>query len=192
MKKLIQIPLLLFLFITHNIIFAQSTPNGTDVSSEVNNNVPVLTDDQIRAINRRQVLEFPNVVKVDEPTHTYNCHGYAWIKYDGGGDYWLNSPGDDLFWLDNSYVQTSNTTGEGLRVSYQGDHSAVTTSTPGQCISKWGRWGRYIHNTTNVLIDYLPSSPLTYYGRCVNLQNMTYDWGNTVNTVNFVSSGGTM
>jgi hypothetical protein len=73
-------------------------------------------------------------------------------------------------------VQTSNTTGEGLRVSYQGDHSAVTTSTPGVCISKWGRWGRYIHNTTNVHPDYLPNNPLTYYGRCVNLQNMTYDW----------------
>ncbi len=191
MKKLIKISLLLFLFICHSIAFAQTTPNGTNVSGHVNY-YPELTQNEIDWINNEQQNVYPNVIKIGEPTYTYNCHGNAWIRYDGGGDYWLTTPGDDQFWLDNSYVQTSNTTGEGLRVSYQGDHSAVTTSTPGVCSFKWGPWGRYIHNTTNVPSLYQPNNPLTYYGRCVNanLQNMTYDWGNTVNTVNFVSSGG--
>ncbi len=190
MKNLSAILFLLILI--SRISFSQTTPNGTNIPSSYIGNYPALTQYEYDFANWYQQTYFPNVTKLDEPTRSYNCHGYAWIKYDGGGDYWLNSPGDDEFWLDNSYVQTSNTTGEGLRVSFQGDHSAVTTSTPGVCISKWGEAGRYIHNTTNVPPGYKPDDPLTYYGRCVNanLQNMTYDWGNTVNTVNFVSSGG--
>ena len=192
MKKLIKISFLLLLFVFHSISFAQSTPNGTDVSGDVGY-YPELTPSQIEWVNDKVAREYSNITKIGEPTRTYNCHGYAWIKHDGGGDYWLNNPGDDQFWLDNSYVQTSNTTDPNLRVSYQGDHSAVTTSTPGVCISKWGPWGRYVHNTTNVPIDYLPNSTLTYYVRCFtpNLQNMTYNsnFGPTVNTVNFVSAG---
>lgn len=52
MKKLIKISLIMILFIYRNIIFAQSTPNGTDVSTYVNNNSPMLTDNQVRSINR--------------------------------------------------------------------------------------------------------------------------------------------
>ena len=192
MKKLIKISFLTFLFISRTMSFSQTTPNGTDVSGDVDY-YPELTQNEIDWINNQQQSVFPNVSKIAEPTRTYNCHGYAWIKHDGGGDYWLTTPGDDKFWLDNSYIQTSNTMSQNLRVSYQGDHSAVTTSTPGVCVSKWGPWGRYIHNTTNVPLDYQPNNPLTYYERCYtpNLQNMTYDgnFGPSVNTVNFVSVG---
>lgn len=183
---------LLYLLFLQIISFAQSTPNGTNVSSYVVY-LPELSQSDINWINNEQQNVFPNAVKLADPTRTYNCHGYAWIKHDGGGDYWLNTPGDDQFWLDNSYQQTSNTTKQNLRVSYQGDHSAVTTATPGVCISKWGAWGRYSHNTTYVPIDYQPNNPLTYYERCYtpNLQNMTYNgnFGTPVSTVNFVSAG---
>jgi hypothetical protein len=94
MKNLTKISLLLFLITYHNILFAQSTPNGTDVSGYVGY-YEELTQGQIDWINNEQQNEFPNVTKIGEPTRTYNCHGNAWIKHDGGGNYWLNTPGDD-------------------------------------------------------------------------------------------------
>jgi hypothetical protein len=48
-------------------------------------------------------------------------------------------------------------------VSYQGDHSAVRTSTLNECISKWGAWGLYRHATTYVPSEYYPNQPLSYY-----------------------------
>ena len=116
MEKLIKIQLILFLFISKSIIFAQSTPNGTNLSSYVNNNVPALTQGQIDWINNEVATVYPNIVEIDGPTHTYNCHGYAWIKHDGGGDYWLNDPGDDQFWLDNSYIQTVKKLKRGVKI----------------------------------------------------------------------------
>lgn len=194
MKKILKSLLFIGLLSINYLLNGQTTPNGTNVSQWVAY-YPELTGPQIAWVNAKVALDFPNVVKLAEPTRTYNCHGYAWIKSDGGGTYWLNDPGDNQFWQDNSYVQTSNTTNASLRVSFQGDHTAVTTSTSGVCISKWGPWGLYQHNTTNVPVEYQPNNTLTYYARNLcsaapNLQNMTYDWGSTVNTVNFVSSGG--
>lgn len=191
MKNSLKTYLVLYFMLFGRIALAQSTPNGTSVASFVVYYAPLI-DDEINFLNGLVGAQLPNAIQLEGPTSSYNCHGYAWIKYDGGNSYWLRTPGDDQFWLDNSYVQTSNTVGEGLRVSYQGDHSAVVTSTPGVCTSKWGSAGLYRHNTTYVPAGYLPSQPLTYYGRCVNpnLQTMTYDWGNTVNTINFISSGG--
>ena len=192
MKKLSMTLFLLLLMLVGGSSYSQTTPNGTSVASDISYE-PLITQYEYDWANWYQEYYFPNVTKLEEPTKTYNCHGYAWLKYDGGGDYWLNSPGDDKFWLDNSYIQTSNTTNANLRVSFQGDHSAVTTSTPGVCTSKWGYGGRYMHNTTNVPPGYQPNNTLTYYERCYtpNLQNMTYNsnFGPSVNTVNFVSAG---
>ena len=65
------------------------------------------------------------------------------MKSEGGSEFWLNTPGDDAFWNDGSYSATTNTAQANLKVSYQGDHSAVTTSTSNQAISKWAL-GDYI------------------------------------------------
>ncbi|MRX46910.1 T9SS type A sorting domain-containing protein [Pedobacter puniceum] len=110
-----------------------------------------------------QLSQFPNVSKLAEPTSSYNCHNYAWVKRTGGNSFWLNSPGDDAFWNDNSYIQTINN-GEGeLRISYQGDHSAVSIGNSNLADSKWGSWGLYRHAITDVPASYLPNSTLTYY-----------------------------
>jgi len=128
---------------------AQTTPNCTSISGYASYPTP-LTTAQINSINSDQALQFPNAVKLEEPTSAYNCHNYAWVKTTGGSTFWLTTPGDDVFWNDGSYTATSYTGGADFRVSYQGDHSAVTTSVLNQCISKWGAWGLYRHNTTYV------------------------------------------
>lgn len=87
-----------------------------------------------------------------------------------GEVYWrrhiLNSPGDDAFWNDGSYVTTTYSSGTpNIRISYQGDHSAVTTYGSNQVISKWGPWGLYRHQISYVPSSYLPGNPLSYYKR---------------------------
>lgn len=152
--------------ISANVSFGQFTPNCTDISSNIIYLAP-LNQIQINDINQQQQSQFPNVVKLGEPTSSYNCHNYAFVKSEGGAEFWLNDPGDDAFWNDGSYVATTNTSQANLKVSYQGDHTAVTTSTSNQAISKWGAWGLYRHNITDVPIPYLPNNPLTYYKRNV-------------------------
>jgi hypothetical protein len=144
---------------------AQSTPNCTSVSAYDQYQMP-LTPDQIISINHDRETHFPHVAVLEGPTSSYNCHNYAWLKSTGGSTFWLNSPGDDSFWTDGSYISTPYSSGTpDIRISYQGDHSAVTTSGSNQAISKWGAWGLYQHQITYVPAGYLPGNPLTYYRR---------------------------
>ncbi len=173
--------------------FTQTTPNGTSITSYIVYPTPPLSTDEIDWINN-YVSTHHNVCQIySGPTRSYNCHAYAWP---GSTSYWLNSPGDDLFWSDNSYVLTSYTNNAGTRVSYQGDHSGIVV-TGGLCnggtaiASKWGEWGLYVHAENDVPPSYLPGSPKSYYGRCasVSLTNVTYGSGTPASTVNFVSPG---
>lgn len=144
---------------------AQSTPNCTSVSGYIVYPMP-LTTQQVNAINQEQQNQFPNVSVLEGPTSSYNCHNYAWVKSAGGSAFWLNSPGDDAFWNDGSYVSTSYSSGTpDIRISYQGDHTAVTTYGSNEAISKWGPWGLYRHQITYVPAEYLPGNPLNYYRR---------------------------
>lgn len=142
--------------------FSQNyTPNCTQI-------YPIypapLTQAQINSINSQQQAQHPNVTKLEEPTYSYNCHNYAWVKRDGGATFWLNTPDDDSFWNDGSYTQvTANTDEAELRVSYAGDHSAVITGASYSCTSKWGPWGLYRHNINDVPASYLPSSTKYFY-----------------------------
>ncbi|WP_199117165.1 T9SS type A sorting domain-containing protein [Pedobacter sp. ASV28] len=139
----------------------QYTPNCTQIYPIY---PPPLTQAQINSANSQQQAQHPNVVKLDEPTSSYNCHNYAWVKRDGGATFWLNTPDDDSFWNDASYTQvTTNTNELELRVSYAGDHSAVITGPSYQCTSKWGAWGLYRHNINDVPASYLPSSTKYFY-----------------------------
>ncbi len=156
--------MLLFCLVFSSAAFAQLTPNCTDISPYVVY-PPPLTQEQINSINASQQSQFPNVVKLAEPTSSYNCHNYAFVNSEGGPEFWLNTPGDDAFWNDASYVVSTSTTASNLKVSYQGDHTAVTTSVVNQAISKWGAWGLYRHNITDVPSSYLPNNTLTYYTR---------------------------
>ena len=78
-------------------------------------------------------------------TSRFNCHGYAWIRTEGGPDRWLSC---DLrvdrleqykYMEDSSYIRVNSETHPGkVSWSRMGDHSAVTTDEPGVVISKWG------------------------------------------------------
>ena len=95
----------LMIVVGFNTAFGQLTPNCTDISAYIVYPAP-LTQAQINSINASQQSQFPNVVKLAEPTYSYNCHNYAFVKSEGGSEFWLNSPGDDAFWNDQSYVST--------------------------------------------------------------------------------------
>lgn len=153
---------LLVLTAWFNMTLGQFTPNCTDISARATYEPP-LTQAQINTFNSQQQSLFPNAIKLEEPTSSYNCHNYAFVKSEGGAEFWLTTPGDDAFWNDGSYVTTTNISQANLKISYQGDHSAVTTGTPNQAISKWGAWGLYKHNITDVPVQYLPNNTLTYY-----------------------------
>jgi hypothetical protein len=112
--------------------------------------------------------QYPNATIVDNASSTYNCHGYAWHSSNGGTRYWINTPGDDTYWNDGSYVQLSSPAPAPLatKVSYSSDdHSAITTTTSNIFISKWGQWPLMQHAST-----YTPynSSNLKYYSIPIN------------------------
>jgi hypothetical protein len=169
MKKILTLKIYLIFFQA----FGQVTPNCTDISQFIVV-VPPLTQAQINSINSQQQSQFPNVTKLEEPTTSYNCHNYAFVKHDGGDEFWLNSPGDDQFWIDGSYISSFNTGESELRVSYQGDHSAVTTSNNNQAISKWGAWGLYRHNLYDVPAVYMPNSPLSFFVKSLTISGSVY------------------
>lgn len=71
-------------------------------------------------------------------------------------------------------MRVNNIGEKNLKISYQGDHTAVMTNNSSIAISKWGPWGRYEHLITDVPSGYLPSSSKEYYFRSSDM-SMTGD-----------------
>jgi hypothetical protein len=79
----------------------------------------------------------------------FNCHGYAWHMVEGGAPRWIGyyvTTNEDIYMTDGSYIQVCNETYPG-KVSWGagGDHSAITTTTPGRWTSKWNRYPLMTH-----------------------------------------------
>lgn len=113
--------------------------------------------------SKKEWLNYYNnrITYVGEATHAYNCHAYAWYCSEGHSYVWINTPGDDAFWNDNSYVLT-NTPDENCKVSFPNDdHSAITTSQSGYLKSKWGSGPLFIHSRNDC--PYPNSTTLRYY-----------------------------
>jgi tetratricopeptide (TPR) repeat protein len=111
---------------------------------------------------------YPQATIVSSSTRTYNCHSYAWAN-GYTNRCWINSPSDDLYFQepagDGSYDNISESFA--IKVSYSGDHSATTTSTPNVYISKWGAAPLMQHNK-----NYVPSiynSPSYFWRRSVDV-----------------------
>lgn len=134
------------------------TPNGTtvkdaykvtrDLSSKERSDLDKLFED------------YKDTVKVLQPsTSKYNCHSYAWHNQSSTNDIWINSPGDDTYWLDGSYVKSTKAIGN--KVSYCGgvDHSAIVHSNT-HFISKWGPGPLVVHTPENSPYN---SACVTYY-----------------------------
>lgn len=102
---------------------------------------------------------YPGIIFQSEATIKYNCHAWAWT---GSTNFWMNTQPVSYFSSpDYSYVQVS-TFALASKVYYgtTGDHSAITTSTANEVISKWGYGPRFRHTTNNC--PYTPA-PISYY-----------------------------
>jgi len=133
---------------------------------------------------------------IAEATHKYNCHAYAWHVSEGGSQVWINTPGQETYWNDYSYVETSNLS-NATKVSFGGpcyylvngqltdscDHSAITTATLNYFISKWGPSPRFKHHKNDCPYS---TEDLHYYARLIisgvnnpySLQQVTYSVAN--------------
>ena len=137
------------------------TPKGTAVSALQ------LTSGELSSSKKNEYknewLSYYNnrIVFKGEATCAYNCHAYAWYCSEGHSYVWINTPGDDAFWNDGSFVQTTNTSGKYCKVSFPNDdHSAVTSSRSGYLISKWGKSPLFEHSINDCPYN---SSGLRYY-----------------------------
>ena len=134
------------------------TPRGsridaTQVTTE-------LTSAQITANNNWVATNYPNASRETNATRKYNCHSYAWYNQSTSNNIWINTPGDDRFWQDGSYVPSYNVGAANRKVSYANDdHSAITVDAI-KFRSKWGQLPRMYHS-----YNYSPynSSALYYY-----------------------------
>lgn len=113
------------------------TPNGSIVS--LTNRGELLTASEKAAIKAEWTKTYPKAFCCGEATTTYNCHAYAWSVSEGGNKYWMNSPNDDLYWQDGSYIQTNSSDPKATKVSYASDdHSAIVSIHDYYFVSKWG------------------------------------------------------
>ena len=147
-------------------LFAQTyttvyTPKGTAVSAKIYNE---MTAQQIIQTNNMVASLYQNTTRLADASTQYNCHAYAFHLTEGKTNrVWIDSPGDDSYWQDGSFVEVC-TEANGRKVSYpSGDHSAVRSaqSIPlGRYDSKWGQWPVLRHAPTDTPYN---SSGRKYY-----------------------------
>ncbi|MEM9552853.1 MAG: SprB repeat-containing protein [Acidobacteriota bacterium] len=137
-------------FATKDYNSTVTTPNGSSV--------PVIvmtwefTAGTIAAANDEVEAMYPLAVRETNASRKYNCHSYAFYSSSTSNNRWMNTPGDDTYWLDGSYIPLS-TIVAGARVSYYGDHSAVAINAS-EFRSKWGSYPRMRHAPTYVPQSY--------------------------------------
>jgi hypothetical protein len=144
------------------------TPNGSSVGALI------LTSGEMSSYDKNYLQNYwedyydHRITFQNEATYSYNCHAYAWWISKGGSTVWVNTPGDDTFWNDDSYIEVSSQS-EATTVSFGGpcwyynqeyqeyvnlcDHSAITTGTTNTFISKWGPSPLFRHNVNDCPYD---------------------------------------
>jgi hypothetical protein len=139
------------------------TPNQTPVQALT------LTSNDMTSTQKNDYKNFwlncynNRIIFKGEATYSYNCHAYAWHISEGGSQVWINTPNDDKYWDDFSYVEVSSQIGSD-KISFGGpcnqywtdcsgtyytnpcDHSAESASTYGFFISKWGKAPLFLHH----------------------------------------------
>jgi len=127
------------------------TPMGSSVRTwlmeEIDNDSRKYWDDadSTTYLNAEKIIVYNGF----STTMKFNCHGYAWLRTEGGPDRWIGWEGpteENIYMEDGSYVEVPQETFPG-KVSWpeSEDHSAVTTEQPGWFISKWGFRGLFKH-----------------------------------------------
>jgi hypothetical protein len=119
------------------------TPMGTPVG--VYEMSFEMTNDEIQFWNKWVHDNWPKATRETLASRRYNCHSYAWYSQATNNKIWMNTPGDDTYWHDRSYVWTTGFNA-GLRWSWpeSEDHTAIGTGS-GWVRSKWGRGPRMFH-----------------------------------------------
>lgn len=111
------------------------TPKGSPVTVIVFTSE--FTPAQIASCNSSAASTYPGATRLRDCSRRYNCHSYAWHDQSTSNGVWINSPGDDTYWQDGSYVSAAITGGQ--KVSYASDdHSAIAVSSS-VYESKWGQ-----------------------------------------------------
>ncbi|MCD6169525.1 MAG: hypothetical protein J7J76_03105 [Candidatus Latescibacteria bacterium] len=132
---------------------------------------------------------YPNATRLSDASRTYNCHGYAWHVSEGGNKVWIGystTTAEDIYWNDGSYDEMPSET-NATKVSYSGNHSAITTSQSAIYISKWGALPLMRHHK-----NYCPGcygSPSKYYRRSVDVPE---DYSTIQAAINAAVSGQTV
>jgi len=155
------------------------TPHGTAVPViVVTSELPSGT---ISNCNSYLDQTYPNATRLSNCSKKYNCHSWAWYSPSTSNNKWMNSPGDDAYWLDGSYFQVSAAT-PGCRVSYASDdHSAIVVSSS-LFKSKWGSEAlmqhapSYAPYNSSVLHYYCPPSTVTVSGPSTRDPNQSGTW----------------
>jgi hypothetical protein len=135
------------------------TPLGSPVTGRVQ--TYELSSAQIAEINASVQSGYPAATRETNSSRLYNCHSYAWHNQSTSNNIWLNTPGDDTYWLDGSYTQIPYSyvlAGDPLSYTY-GDHSGRMASFT-TVRSKWGSGPRMVHAPTYSPYD---SSTLRYF-----------------------------
>lgn len=121
------------------------TPNQTEIQAKS------LTSEDMTSPQKEDSKNFwlncynNRIYFENEATYKYNCHAFAWHISEGGNQLWIDTPNDDVYWNDASYIEVSNQN-DATKVSFGGpcyqnwttcletkftnpcDHSAVTTT----------------------------------------------------------------
>ncbi len=152
------------------------TPNHTGVTAKILTGDELTQDEKDDELNFWQTYYNYRLSYEGEATWTYNCHAWAWRVSEGGSTVWLNTPGDNAFWDDDSYIEISSQP-DATKVNYGAscyythpdfgyadwcDHSAITTGTQDYFQSKWGAGPRFSHDKSDCPYD---DQHLHYYAR---------------------------
>ena len=166
MRKLSLILVCIFVYVTLEAQYTDTliqTPNGTSVEAKIFTSSDMTNSQKEDAKNFWLSCYNNRITYIAEATYKYNCHAFAWHVSEGGNQVWINTPNDDKYWEDYSYVEVSNTS-EATKISFGGpcyqvwttcngteyqnpcDHSATTTNVTDYFISKWGASPRFKHH----------------------------------------------
>lgn len=146
----------LLFFLLTNMLYSQlppqgnvSTPKGSPVTAyitpEMSNAERAYWDANYSSPNRNYIYYFNDGYS---SSFRFNCHGYAWNMSEGGPVRWIGfeyTTDEDIYMTDGSYIQVCNEIYPGKVSWIGGDHSAVTTSTPGRWTSKWNKYPLMTH-----------------------------------------------
>ncbi len=188
-----------------------TTPKGNPVTAyitpEISNTLRAYYDASIATSSRTLLYYFGDAYS---SSGRFNCHGYAWNMIEGGPVRWIGyyqyNTDEHIYWEDGSYIEVCSEMYPGKVSWASGDHSAITTSTPGRWVSKWGEGSLVEHNWNDTPYG---TSNLKYYVSTsisgstsllcsgtrtlsvVDIPGATYTWSVSTHLLSIVSGQGT-